>query len=80
MLEQARAMIAVSKSPKKKLSRGELARLQQTLLALENGSCTERLNQAEKALSGDLAAVRGADDSVLAVCGELYRLMLAFQS
>ena len=80
MLEQTRAMIAVSRSPKKKLSRGELARLQQTLLALENGSCAERLNQAEKALSGDLAAVRGADDSVLAVCAELYRVMLAFQS
>ena len=64
---------------RKAFRRAEL-RLQQTLLALENGSCAERLNQAENALSGDLAAVRGADDSVLAVCGELYRLMLAFQS
>lgn len=79
MVEQTQAMIAVNKSPRKRLSQKQLAQLQQTLLSLENGSFAERLKQAERSLTGDLAAVRKADDSVLAVCGELYRLMLAFQ-
>ena len=57
----------------------QLNNIAPTLLALENGSYADRLRQAEKALAGDLAAVRKADASVLDVCGELYRLMLAFQ-
>ena len=81
MIEQAKAMIAVNKAPQsKRLSPAELRQLQQTLLALENGSYAVALRQAEKGLNGDLAAVRKADDSVLAICGRLYRLMLAFRA
>ena len=81
MIEQAKAMIAVNKAPQsKRLSAAELRQLQQTLLALENGSYAVTLRQAEQSLNGDLSAVRKADDAVLAICGSLYRLMLAFRA
>ena len=70
MIEQARAMISVNKTPNRSMSGASLSLLQQTLLALENGTYTETLRRAEAALSGDLSAVRRADD--------LYRMMLAF--
>ncbi|MBR3136702.1 MAG: hypothetical protein IKG32_06820 [Clostridia bacterium] len=81
MIRHAQAMISVKNTSSygKKLSRSELADLQQILLAFESGSFLDTLSRAEKAVNGSLRQVRQADDGVLDVCAKIYKLMLAFQ-
>ena len=80
MLEQVRAMIAVNKTPgNRRMSKAELAMLQQAMLRLETGVYEESFRRAEARLRADAAAVRQADQELLAVCGDLFRIMLAFR-
>jgi hypothetical protein len=48
------------------------------MLSLENGSYAETLSKAEAALKRGPDEVHKADEQVLGICGDLFRVMLAF--
>lgn len=48
------------------------------MLSLENGSYSEALAHAEAALKRGPDDVHKADEQVLNICGDLFRVMLAF--
>lgn len=52
--------------------------LQQAMLSLENGSYAETLSKAEAALKRGPDEVHKADEQVLGICGDLFRVILAF--
>ena len=79
MLEQVRAMMAVNRTPSAgRMSGTSLALLQNAMLSLENGSYSEILRRAEAALKLGPDEVHRADEQVLNLCGDLFRVMLAF--
>ena len=79
MMEQTRAMMAVNKTPSaRRMSKASFKSLQQTMLSLENGSYAETLAHAEAALKRGPDDVHKADEQVLNICGDLFRVMLAF--
>ena len=79
MMEQTRAMMAVNKTPSaRRMSKASFKRLQQAMLSLENGSYAETLALAEAALKRGPDDVHKADEQVLNICGDLFRVMLAF--
>ena len=79
MMEQTRAMMAVNKTPSaRRMSKASFKRLQQAMLSLENGSYAETLAHAEAALKRGPDDVHKADEQVLNICGDLFRVMLAF--
>ena len=79
MMEQTRAMMAVNKTPAaRRMSKASFKRLQHAMLSLENGSYAETLAHAEAALKRGPDDVHKADEQVLNICGDLFRVMLAF--
>ena len=79
MLEQVRAMMAVNKTPSAgRMSKTSFALLQNAMLALENGSYLETLQRSQAALKQGPDEVHRADEQVLNLCGDLFRVMLAF--
>ena len=79
MMEQTRAMMAVNKTPtSRRMSKASFKRLQHAMLSLENGSYAETLALAEAALKRGPDDVHKADEQVLNICGDLFRVMLAF--
>ena len=79
MMEQTRAMMAVNKTPSaRRMSKASFKRLQHAMLSLENGSYAETLAHAEAALKRGPDDVHKADEQVLNICGDLFRVMLAF--
>ena len=79
MLEQTRAIMAVNRAPSTgRMSKASFTRLQQAMLSLENGSYAETLSKAEAALKRGPDEVHKADEQVLGICGDLFRVMLAF--
>ena len=79
MMEQTRAMMAVNKTPSaRRMSKASFKRLQQAMLSLENDSYAETLALAEAALKRGPDDVHKADEQVLNICGDLFRVMLAF--
>lgn len=80
MLEQTRAMIAANTRPNpRRISSEAMKAMQRAMLALESGEYEETLRRAEAALRKDAEAVRAADSEVLAICGTLFQVMLAFR-
>jgi len=79
MMEQTSAMMAVNKTPtSRRMSKASFKRLQHAMLSLENGSYSEALAHAEAALKRGPDDVHKADEQVLNICGDLFRVMLAF--
>ncbi len=79
MLEQVRAMMAVNKTPSAgRMSKTSFALLQSAMLSLENGSYLEMLQRSQAALKQGPDEVHRADEQVLNLCGDLFRVMLAF--
>ena len=79
MMEQTSAMMAVNKTPtSRRMSKASFKRLQHAMLSLENGSYAETLAHAEAALKRGPDDVHKADEQVLNICGDLFRVMLAF--
>ena len=79
MMEQTSAMMAVNKTPtSRRMSEASFKRLQHAMLSLENGSYSETLAHAEAALKRGPDDVHKADEQVLNICGDLFRVMLAF--
>ena len=80
MKRQAEAVIAVKKTPTRRIPKTRFSNLQSTLLSLESGAYDEAFRRAEAAQSGDLSRVKQADAELLEICANLYTLLLAFNS
>lgn len=79
MLEQVSAMMTVNKTPSAgRMSGASFRLLQQAMLSLENGSYRETLQRSEAALKLGPDEVHRANEQVLNLCGDLFRVMLAF--
>ena len=80
MLEQARAMKAAHGMPATgRMPAKTLAKVQQALLALENGELEARIRNCEAGIKGRPEQLRGVNQDIMAVCEQLSMLLAAFR-